>query len=636
MLARFLLMSLIASTASAAAPLDTYGRLPSIERAALSPDGSKIAFVQTAGDRRLIAIVALGDEHLVAALKLGDTKLRAMEWADEQHLLLTTASTVMPFELSGTKTEWHLMQVYDLQKNKVKGLLDHVFGSSLTMNVVYGRPVIQRKDGETVVYVHGLHVTDRTESALFRVNLTTGAERMIKEGGSETREWLVNDVGEIVAEQDYTESSRRWEIRLLRNGHVQYRASGVAPIDQPNMLGLSASGDAIIVALTEPGGVSWKPLSLTDGTWGADIAPNQRLTDMIRADGSQRMVGTAYVGDSAQFHFLDAQLQEAWDWIERTCRGDRVELVSMSADRSKLLVEVMGPTSGYAYLLADLKEHLTRVVGSVYDGVTQIAEIRRIRYAAADGLEIPGYMTLPPGRAAKKLPIIVLPHGGPQDRDRLEFDWWAQALAAQGYAVLQPNFRGSELGKAFVEAGYGQWGRKMQTDVSDGLRYLAGEGIVDPARACIVGASYGGYAALAGVTLEAGVYRCAVAVAGISDLASMLKYVRSESGYSDLSGVRYWNRFLDVDGPSDKKLDAISPLKHVDRITVPIMLIHGREDTVVPYDQSADMAKALKRAGKTVEFVALDKEDHHLSRSETRLQMLRTSVEFLRKYNPPD
>jgi dipeptidyl aminopeptidase/acylaminoacyl peptidase len=124
-------------------------------------------------------------------------------------------------------------------------------------------------------------------------------------------------------------------------------------------------------------------------------------------------------------------------------------------------------------------------------------------------MQIPAYLTLPPGRDPKDLPLIVLPHGGPATRDTADFDWWSQALADQGYAVLRPNYRGSDVNRRSLVAGFSEWGRKMQTDLSDGVRYLAKEGIIDPRRVCIVGASYGGYAALAGVTLDPGVYQCA-------------------------------------------------------------------------------------------------------------------------------
>jgi dipeptidyl aminopeptidase/acylaminoacyl peptidase len=165
---------------------------------------------------------------------------------------------------------------------------------------------------------------------------------------------------------------------------------------------------------------------------------------------------------------------------------------------------------------------LRRPLGDIYEGVTKPFEVRRITYAAGDGLKIPAYLTLPRGKPAKNLPLVVLPHGGPAGRDTADFSWRPQALADQGYAVLQPNFRGSTISWGFMSKGFGEWGRKMQTDLSDGVRYLAKEGIVDPARVCIVGASYGGYAALASPALDPGVYRCAVAVAGIGDVRRML------------------------------------------------------------------------------------------------------------------
>jgi dipeptidyl aminopeptidase/acylaminoacyl peptidase len=240
---------------------------------------------------------------------------------------------------------------------------------------------------------------------------------------------------------------------------------------------------------------------------------------------------------------------------------------------------------------------------------------------------------LPPGRDPKGLPLVVLPHGGPASRDTPGFDWWAQALASRGYAVLQPNFRGSDgFGRGFREAGYGQWGRKMQTDLSDGVRYLAGQGTIDPARVCIVGASYGGYAALAGATLDTGVYRCAAAVAGVSDLKRMLA---SQPDYGRTSTTRYWSRFMGVEGRNDPQLTALSPVAFADRVTIPILLVHGLDDTVVRYEQSEMMAKALRRAGKPVEFITLAGEDHWLSRGATRLQMLEAVAAFLEKHNPP-
>jgi len=635
MLARILFALLIPVCAGAATPLEAFGRLPSIEFAALSPSGKNLALVQTVDDTHFLAIVSLADEHLTSGIKLGDAKMRAVSWADDDRILLTTASTQMPMGLVGEKVEWRVMQLYDVKRKKLSGLLTNIQGGGITMNVTFGRPQIVRTPSDTTLYLHGLYVDSETKPGLVRVRLDGGTERMIRQGNRDTDYWLLNDNGEIAAEVGYVRSDQRWTIQLFENGHPRQKLSGKAPLDPPEMLGLSPDGRSAVVALTEDEEVHWRYLSLSDGTWGEEIEPKERLTDLLLEQGTQRMIGTANVDDTPKYHFVDPAIQEAWNWVVRSFRGSRVEFESMSSNHSRMLVTVFGPSEGYAYYLADIAEHFTRRVGSVYAAVNEAAEVRKIEYPAKDGLKIPAYLTLPPGRPAKNLPLVAFPHGGPEARDRLEFDWWAQAMAAQGYAVLQPNFRGSSLGSEWVKAGYGEWGKKMQTDISDGVHALAEQGVIDPARVCIVGASYGGYAALAGVTLQSGIYRCAVAVAPVSDPSSMLSWVSRKEGGPGI-GLRYWDRFMGAEGAKDKSLEAISPLVHAAQVTVPVLLIHGKDDATVPYDQSTQMVSALKKAGKSVELVPLTHEDHYLSQSGTRLQMLKSSVEFLKKYNPPD
>ena len=233
----------------------------------------------------------------------------------------------------------------------------------------------------------------------------------------------------------------------------------------------------------------------------------------------------------------------------------------------------------------------------------------------------------------KNLPLIVLAHGGPASRDVMGFDWWAQAMANRGYAVLQVNFRGSDgFGRSFLNAGFGEWGRKMQTDLSDGVRHLAADGVIDPKRVCIVGASYGGYAALAGAAIDTGVYRCAASYGGVSDLKRMVAWSKERSQAS----FRYWIRFMGADDGKDQALTDLSPAARGDKVNIPILLIHGRDDSVVPLEQSRLMADALKKAGKPVEFVELKGEDHWLSRGETRIQTLSAVIAFLEKHNPPN
>jgi dipeptidyl aminopeptidase/acylaminoacyl peptidase len=204
------------------------------------------------------------------------------------------------------------------------------------------------------------------------------------------------------------------------------------------------------------------------------------------------------VEDQSEYVFFDPKLKSRWRTVVDAFPDERVELTSTSADMMPFVVRVDGTTRGYRYVLVNMNTARALPIGDVYEGLRQSMETRRISYDAVDGLKISGYLTLPAGKPATKLPLIVFPHGGPATRDTLDFDWWAQAMASQGYAVLKPNYRGSTVTQSLMTAGYGEWGRKMQTDLSDGVQYLAKQGIIDPARVCIVGASYGGYAALAG------------------------------------------------------------------------------------------------------------------------------------------
>ena len=386
--------------------------------------------------------------------------------------------------------------------------------------------------------------------------------------------------------------------------------------------------------LTTSGNRAWKELSLRTGSFGPELKAGVSLSEPIEDKHTQRMIGGVRFSDDDQYVFFSPEKQRLWDSIVKAYEPDHVSFVSAADDFRKIVVRIQGQQLGYQYQIVDFTTHKTRPIGEIYAGIQRALEVRRIDYAAADGLQIPAYLTLPSANPVH-LPLVVMPHGGPASADTRLFDWWAQALADQGYAVLQPNFRGSITSQRMIEAGYGEFGRKMQSDLSDGVRHLVAEGIVDPARVCIVGASYGGYAALAGVSLDAGVYRCAVSVAGISDVRSMLRWIDDKHASQNNREQRYWDRFLGVSNRKDPRLDEISPIRHIDSIKVPVLLIHGKDDTVVPFDQSDDMADALRKAGKEVQFVTLKDEDHWLSRGNTRLQMLQATVAFLKKYNPP-
>jgi dipeptidyl aminopeptidase/acylaminoacyl peptidase len=346
---------------------------------------------------------------------------------------------------------------------------------------------------------------------------------------------------------------------------------------------------------------------------------------------SFQLTGYELDADTPKAVFFDSRRDKVMAAARRAFPNLNVSLVDANDAFSRLIVYTDGVGDPGTWWLVDIGTGKAVDLGVSYPiDAADVGPMKMISYKAADGLDMAGVLTLPPGREPRNLPIVVFPHGGPSDRDYPTFHWWAQAFAAQGYAVFQPNFRGSTgYSAAFEKAGHGEWGRKMQTDISDGLAELVRRGIADPKRACIMGGSYGGYAALAGVTLQQGLYRCAVSVAGIGNLSALYSTEVTQS-----AGNQTVIRSLKAEIGSGRDLQAVSPIRFVDRADAPVLLIHGMDDTIVMFSQSSAMETALRNAGKPVELITLQGEDHNLSKSATRLAMLKAAVEFVQRYNP--
>lgn len=350
---------------------------------------------------------------------------------------------------------------------------------------------------------------------------------------------------------------------------------------------------------------------------------------MVRDRYTHVPVAVVLGGSDPQYRWFDPEDQRRNDSVQKAFAGRRVHLYSASQDKQRVVAYVTGPSVPPAYYLVDFKAHKADTIGEEYPALAgaKLGTVQAISYKARDGLSIPAYLTLPPDSDGKALPLVVLPHGGPEARDWPHFDWWAQFLATRGYAVLQPQFRGSTgFGNQFRLAGRREWGALMQSDLTDGVKYLIEQGTADPRRVCIVGASYGGYAALAGAAFTPEVHACAASVNGISNLAEMQQWLELRSG-RESNLVGYWRESI---GPRlDPKLGASSPLNAVQRVSAPVLIIYSNEDTVVAPSQSEQMARALKQSGKTVTLVKLSGDDHWLSRSETRVRMLKEVDGFL-------
>ncbi len=616
--------------------LAVYGQLPTIEGVEISPDGTKLAVILTNGEQRSLVVRQVGG-GILAGINAGPTKLRGVTWVGEDHLLMVASQTADVMGLSGPAREYYMATDFNLKTKKQTPLLR---SQPSAMNVIIGPPMPRIIDNEPFVFLEGIQFIDNQGvDMLYRVNLRTNVTRALDRGARiDTDGWLVDTQGEPVAQTLYDSKRGHWSLRMKLNNAWRTVDEADTPMGSYGIAGFGRDGKSVLVWRTDDKNKDF--LREYGGDKHVDLPNDLDLSSLIHDPATLVLLGGVTLkGDDLTYTFFDETSQKAWNAVIKAFKGDRVSLASWSKDRKHVVVLVNSSEAGQAYALVDLNTKRAVWLGDVYESLTPaaISPVRAIKYKAADGLEITGYLTLPKGRDPKNLPLIVLPHGGPEGRDTPGFDWWSQALASRGYAVLQPNFRGSEgFGWDFVKAGFGEWGRKMQTDLSDGVRDLTKQGVVDPKRVCIVGASYGGYAALAGATLDRGVYRCAVSVAGPSDLRKMLLSVRDANNGETGPSQRYWLRFMGADGIRDPDLAAISPAQQAAKVDIPVLLIHGKDDTVVRYDQSQAMAAALKKAGKPVSFITLDGEDHWLSRGATRLRMLTETVAFVEKNNPPD
>lgn len=314
-----------------------------------------------------------------------------------------------------------------------------------------------------------------------------------------------------------------------------------------------------------------------------------------------------------------------------------IALQSVTEDQRYWLVSAHAPRIPDSYYVYDQQADAISFLASTQPhlSVEALAPSRVIEYTSRDGTRLWGYLTEAPGGGQR--PLVVLPHGGPEARDSYEYDFLVQFLAWRGYAVFQPNFRGSEgSGRSFAQAGHRQWGKRMQDDITDGVRHLTQTGAVDGNRVCIVGASYGGYAALAGVALTPDLYRCAVSIAGVSDLVEMLNHERGSEGRGS-AAYSYWARVIGDPSADRDALNAVSPARQVQNIRAPVLLIHGEIDGVVPVEQSERMRDALNGAGRQTQLIEIEDEGHFWGNwsRENRQRLLEETDRFLAQHLAP-
>jgi dipeptidyl aminopeptidase/acylaminoacyl peptidase len=476
-------------------------------------------------------------------------------------------------------------------------------------------------------------------SQIWRVNVVTGAHTVVEEGSSSTFSYIVDNTGTPVLRQDSIAGGRGFAWSRRGPGQTEWteivRFRGASGANSgPTFEGVGPAlrpGQVFVLARRE--GENTSGLFVYDagtGQYVETVATNPQfdIISAIRDTENNRILAACYNAYQWTCDPLEDEFGGRWQGLQNTLGDDlNVRLVSRARDDGSLwLVETDGPQDLGTFHLYDTTANTISRLIQARPNVqpAQLPTQRVVDYTASDGQALWGYLWLPPGVTdARNLPLIVVPHGGPEGRDAWGFDPFATTFASQGYAVFQPNFRGGGgSGRAFVEAGHRQWGQRMQQDVADGTRYLIQSGIADANRICIAGWSYGGYVAFTATIENADLYKCSMAGAGVSDLLEMLDWVRFGDDGEIISGggggiqsvsYRYWTEAIGDPTRDREMLIRYSAARNAERVGIPLLIIHGDRDRTVPVSQSEIMERALRRAGKPVRFVRLEDTDHYFT-----------------------
>lgn len=617
-------------------PVEAFASAPTLDKLKLSPDGTKLSMIQTIDtEKEQLVLLKLydletGEQRFLVKADSRDLNIFSVIWANNKQLLMRAAYATHRYGTPVTETR---LMVIDVATGKNKSVVSGQLLRRLVRTPQFQSNIVDLMPADEHNFLLALDGFNHgSGTSVVKVNLNGERYSIIEHGRKGLYDWVADrqhqprialfrdDTRYQIKEKlaDSNDFRTLWQFEIFSGDEVW-------PIGfdaDPNILYVSAYHDgrlAIFRAnLAEP--TPTLTLVKADENYDvpADITYSWQQNKVIA-------IGEDYVDSEYQAFqkALDAALPDADNYI-----------VSMSHDQNRYIIESSSATRAGSYLLGDRKEKsMTFLLDkfSQLDPELMVAK-QKIQYQARDGLSIEGFLTTPLGyqQGAQSatnsgtLPTIIFPHGGPISFDDDGFDYWTQFFANRGFAVLQMNFRGSHgYGFDFMQMGLQGWGLQMQDDVEDGTRWLINQGVADPQRICIVGASYGGYAALMGAVKSPELYQCVVSFAGVTDLEDLVKSYRNFTNYEVVKKQL---------GDNFKLLEQRSPLTYAEDIKVPVLLMHGTKDRSVAVKQSSAMYKALKRHDKDVQYIELEDGDHYLSTNSHRLQTFQAMDSFLKTH----
>ena len=622
------------SSGALAQPLEAFVQEPHMRLAELSPDGRHLAFTTETDGRLTLVVHDLVDQQ-GQSVDVSEVRPIDLRWADDRMLLLMASDVTAYLGLRGTLDFSAIVAIDTEDGLSSRQLLRNVRRAAINFS---GGRVVGLDADEGRVFVPLLD--QNFDINLMSVDPRSGSSRIAFRGSRWTRDWQVGANGEVLARIDYASEVQRETIRVP-DGSGWRIISEQTGVERPSvgLAGEMPDGRfAVTTTFTnESGRRGLYAFSLETGEITGAIFehPEFDITGVISDPYTQQVLGVSWDEALPRVEWFDPRFAEIQAILDQAAAGQNPAIVSWSRDLSRILFVTQSEAQAPVYYLFDTVTPAIHQLAETHAGLPagSLRPRQHITYPARDGTRIEAYLTVPEGEGP--FPTVLLSHGGPATRDTGGFDPLAHFLASRGYAVIQPNFRGSGgYGDAWEFAGHGEWGTGvMQHDLSDAVAALTTAGIADPARVCIVGGSYGGYAALAGAVFTPDLYRCAVAIAGVSDVEELIELVENRYGRRHWLGAGSADRFT---GEGDQSLAdamrAISPANFAENAQAPILLIHGRDDSVVPFSQSQIMQRALRREHKDVELVAVDNGDHWLTSTQMRREVYGALETFLAEH----
>jgi dipeptidyl aminopeptidase/acylaminoacyl peptidase len=589
---------------------------------ALSPDGTRVAFVTRAQDTRVLVVLDLVKRErrgLMSAI-VDSFEISWCGFKGNERLLCGMRGTQYfsgrPYAIT------RLVAIDTSGKGKPKVLVQNGDnGASQFQDRITDWQV---DDPKHVL----IQLTDENTvfPTVYSLDVYSGLTSTVQRSRAPILAWTTDRAGVVRFGSGFDEHKSTFITRDSAEGNWRTLAKWELGQSDFDVEGFGATPGTLLVSRYHNGRNAIFEMDLSEKTDRQLLFsdPDVDVGGAIYWPSDRRIVGFAYETDKPRRMIFDAEARSILDGIDALLPNAVNDVIDASRDGRKLLIASSRDVRPTEFHILDLDEKKLRRVGSANPALARepMAPMKPVKIKAPDGVMLPGYLTLPVGSGGKQLPMIVYPHGGPHVRDHWGFDEMVQFFASRGYAVLQVNYRGSTgYGWDWYEAGLQNWGTVMVDDITAATRWAIAEGIADPAHTCIVGWSYGGYAALMSAVREPDLYRCSVSIAGVVDLKSL---AREDSRF--YGGRKTMERIL---GTDSDELKAGSPLRNADKIKVPVLLIHGDDDIQVLVDHSRRMARALDSAKKKHELVIIKDGNHSLSRFEWRQTLLTKLETFL-------